>query len=169
MGRLEKYRRDWWVPRRAKLLVRWLISRGRGGDIVQRSARKTPAEHTAHFQTSTDPFYAARREYAAPRTVSVEFRPETPGSAVQPRRAPAADATARQHTSGLGARRPNQRNRPAKGPRGRAPGTERAREQNFREPTNSPVHPRRRHTQLFTSLCAWKRAQNLAFSRTSHS
>ena len=46
---------------------------------------------------------------------------------------------------------------------------ERAREQNFREPTNSPIHARRRHTQLFTPLCAWKRAQNLAFSRTSHS
>ena len=41
---------------------------------------------------------------------------------------------------------------------------ERAREQKFHR-----TYPRRRHTQLFTSLCAWKRAQNLAFSRTSHS
>ena len=161
MGRLEEYRRDWWVPRREKLSgLLGHLKRGRRL-YVQRSARKKSAERSASFHTSTEPFYAVRRAGAAACALAAEHRPETPGSAVQPRRAPAADATAPQHDGAGGAQRPNQRNRPAKASRGRAPGT-RARAKIHR------AHPRRRHTQLFTSLCAWKRAQNLAFSRTSH-
>ena len=120
---------------------------------VARSARKQSAEHTANSHGLRPTQSTHCRAGAVAGRVNVELGPESPGSAVPPRRAPAADATAPQHARGGGVQRPNQRNRPAKASRGRAPGTR-------GESKISPGAPTQASPKLFTSLCARKRAQN---------
>ena len=127
---------------------------------VARSARYPRAERSAYFQTSTEPFYAARPDGASPG--AAEEEQSTRDSAVPPERprGAASPSPRRRSLWRGGAQRPNPKNRPEKASRGRSPGTRESK--NFTGRTHAGVTP------SSSPLCAWKRAQNLAFSRTSH-
>ena len=135
----------------------------RGSQLKGTAPRRYPrAERSAYFHTSADPFYAVHRNSASVRRRSVEFDPKLREALFSRAERP---PPTRQRLSTLAAAAHNAPTRETAQQKARAAALpERAARAKFHR-----AHPRRRHTQLFTPLCAWKRAQNLAFSRTSHS
>ena len=156
MGRLDAWQRGRWPPRCANFAKRYLSR------PTAKKASPRVANHPLNIQTRARAFYPpneqppclARPFVRSPRSTVPEISAVAPGL----RRGPVAAPP--QPSGGRRRRRttPQPENRIQKGSRGRSPGT-RARAKFHR------AHPRRRHTQLFTPLCAWKRAQNLVHSR----